>query len=116
MSELAELKCVSCRGGVPTLTDEEISNLHPQVADWKLVLVNGIQRLERRFKLKDFVAAIEFTNKVGEIAEEEDHHPLIVTEWGRVKVQWWTHKIKGLHQNDFIMTAKVDILTADAQN
>ncbi len=68
----------------------------------------GIERLERVFKFRNFAEALAFSNKVGEIAEEEDHHPAILTEWGRVTVTWWTHKIKGLHRNDFIMAAKTD--------
>ena len=108
MINLATGKCVACRGGEPTLTDSEISELHPQVADWQIKEVDGVKRLERIFKLKNFVEAITFTNKIGVIAEEEDHHPLIITEWGRVTVQWWSHKIKGLHKNDFIMAAKTD--------
>ena len=110
MSDLAQLRCVACRGGVPTLTDEEISELQPDVPEWDVIEVEGVKRLERTFKLKNFIDAMAFTNKIGMIAEKEDHHPLIVTEWGRVKVQWWTHKIKGLHKNDFIMAAKTDRL------
>jgi len=110
MSELAQMKCVACRGGVPTLTDEEIAELQPDVPEWNVIEVKGIKRLERTFKLKNFIEAIAFTNKIAMTAEKEDHHPLIVTEWGRVKVQWWTHKIKGLHKNDFIMAAKTDLL------
>ncbi len=110
MTELARMKCVACRGGEPTLTDEEISELESDVPDWEVIEVEGVKRLERNFKLKNFIEAVAFTNKIAMIAEKEDHHPLIVTEWGRVKVQWWTHKIKGLHQNDFIMAAKVDAL------
>ena len=71
---------------------------------------DGIKRLERVFKFKDFAEALAFTNKVGQIAEEEGHHPSILTEWGRVTVTWWTHKIKGLHRNDFIMATKTDRL------
>ena len=108
MINLATGKCVACRGDEPTLTDSEISELHPQVADWQIKEVDGVKRLERIFKLKNFVEAIAFTNKIGVIAEEENHHPLIITEWGRVTVQWWSHKIKGLHKNDFIMAAKTD--------
>jgi len=108
MSNLASGKCVACRRDEPTLTDSEISELHPQIADWQIKEVDGIKRLERVFKLKNFVEAVAFTNKIGVIAEEEDHHPLIITEWGRVTVQWWSHKIKGLHKNDFIMAAKTD--------
>lgn len=110
MTELARMKCVACRGGVPTLTEEEIVVLQPEVPEWRVVEVDGVQRLERRFKLKNFIDAIAFTHKIAMIAEKEDHHPLIVTEWGKVKVQWWTHKIGGLHKNDFIMAAKVDAL------
>ena len=72
--------------------------------------IDGIKRLEKVFKLKNFVEALEFTNKIGEVAEEQGHHPLIITEWGRVTVQWWSHKIKGLHNNDFIMAAKTEEL------
>ena len=111
MSELAQMRCVACRGGEPTLTDEEIASLQPDVPEWQVIEVDGIKRLERGFKLKNFIEAVAFTNKIAMTAEREDHHPLIVTEWGRVKVQWWTHKIKGLHKNDFIMAAKTDRLT-----
>lgn len=110
MTELAQLKCVACRGGEPPLTEAEIAELHPQVPEWQIVARDGIPRLERVFKLKDFIEAAAFTNKIAMIAEKEDHHPLIITEWGRVTVQWWTHKIKGLHKNDFIMAAKTDRL------
>jgi len=108
MTELHQMKCVACRGGEPTLTDAEIAELQPQVPDWQVKEVNGEKRLERVFKFKNFAQALEFTNKVGALAEEENHHPLIITEWGRVTLQWWTHVIKGLHKNDFIMAAKSD--------
>lgn len=110
MADLVNGTCIPCRGDTLRLTAEEINELHPQVVDWKLVEVTGVPRLERIFKMKDFSQAINFTNLVAEIAEEQDHHPLIVTEWGQVKVQWWTHILKGLHQNDFIMAAKTDKL------
>lgn len=110
MEELTQLKCTACRGGDPTLTDAEIADLQPQVPEWRVIEVNGIRRLERVFTFKDFVAALAFTNLVGDLAEEEGHHPAILTEWGRVTVSWWTHKIKGLHRNDFIMAAKTDEL------
>ena len=110
MTNLSQLKCVACRGGEPSLTKAQIIEFQPQVPEWQIREVDGVKRLERVFKLKNFVEALAFTNKIGTIAEEESHHPLIVTEWGRVTVQWWTHKIKGLHQNDFIMAAKTDEL------
>ena len=107
---LDEMKCVPCRGGVPTLTDAEIDQYYKQLQSWSVVEKDGIKRLERSFKFNDFAEALAFTNKVGEIAEKEGHHPDILTEWGRVTVSWWTHKIKGLHKNDFIMAAKTDAL------
>jgi len=110
MAELVELKCVPCRGGEPTVTDEEIAELHPQVPEWQIVERDGIKRLERVFKFKNFAEALEFTNRVGELAEAQGHHPALLTEWGKVTVTWWTHKIKGLHRNDFIMAAKTDQL------
>jgi 4a-hydroxytetrahydrobiopterin dehydratase len=82
--------------------------LHPSVPEWQVLEVDGIPRLQRTFKFKNFVQALDFTNKVGELAEAEDHHPALLTEWGKVTVAWWTHKIKGLHRNDFIMAAKTD--------
>jgi len=110
MSDLAQMKCVACRGGEPLLTEQKISTLQPDVPEWQVIEVEGIKRLERSFKLKNFIEAMALTSKIAMVAEKEDHHPLIVTEWGRVKVQWWTHKIKGLHKNDFIMAAKTDAL------
>lgn len=111
MTELHQMKCVACRGDEPKLTRDEIGALQPAVPEWEVIEVDGVPRLERVFKFNNFAEALEFTNQVGAIAEEEDHHPKIVTEWGRVKVQWWTHKIKGLHKNDFIMAAKTDQLS-----
>ena len=110
MEELTQLKCTACRGGDPTLTDAEIAGLQPQIPEWRVIEINGIKRLERVFTFKDFVSALAFTNKAGALAEEEGHHPAILTEWGKVTVSWWTHKIKGLHRNDFIMAAKTDEL------
>ena len=109
-SELVQMKCVACRGGEPTLTGAEISDLLPQVPDWSVVERDGIKRIERGFKFKNFGEALAFTDRVGAAAEEEGHHPALLTEWGKVTVTWWTHKIKGLHKNDFIMAAKTDQL------
>jgi 4a-hydroxytetrahydrobiopterin dehydratase len=112
MTDLHQIKCVACRAGEPTVTDSEIDMLRPQIPEWQVKEVDGIKRLERVFKFKNFAQALEFTNKVGSIAEEEAHHPLLITEWGRVTVNWWTHKIGGLHKNDFIMAAKTDKIHA----
>ena len=110
MTELHKMKCVACRGDEPALTENQIADLQPQIPDWEVIEVEGVPRLERTFKLKNFIEAMAFTTKIAMTAEKEDHHPLIVTEWGKVRVQWWTHKIKGLHKNDFIMAAKTDNL------
>ena len=110
MEELTKLKCVACRGGEPTVTDAEVAQYTPQIPEWQIVERENMKRLERVFKFKNFAEALAFTNKVGEIAEAEEHHPAILTEWGKVTVTWWTHKLKGLHRNDFIMAAKTDQL------
>lgn len=110
MTTLSQIKCVACRGGDPMLTDDEITELHPQVPEWQIIEVEGIKRLQRVFKTRDFVSALDFANKVGGIAEEENHHPMLIVEWGRMTIQWWTHVVKGLHKNDFIMAAKTDKL------
>jgi 4a-hydroxytetrahydrobiopterin dehydratase len=110
MTLLSEAKCVACRGDEPPLTEAEIARLHPEIPKWTVIEKEGVKRLERVFKLKNFAEALALTNEIGTIAEAEDHHPLIITEYGRVTVNWWTHKIKGLHQNDFIMAAKTDRL------
>ncbi len=108
MDPLSQQKCVACRADEPTVSAEERAALLPQVPEWHMVTVDGIERLERTFKVKDFVQALALANKVGELAEAEGHHPAILVEWGRTTVNWWTHKIKGLHRNDFIMAAKTD--------
>jgi 4a-hydroxytetrahydrobiopterin dehydratase len=110
MERLTQMKCVACRAGEPTVTDEEIAELHPQVSEWEIVEVDGIKRLQRVFAFNDFAQALAFTDAVGALAESEGHHPALLTEWGRTTVAWWTHKIKGLHRNDFIMAAKTDQL------
>jgi 4a-hydroxytetrahydrobiopterin dehydratase len=112
MGTLVEMKCVACRRDEPTVTDEEITELQPQVPDWELVEIDRIKRLRRVFTFADFAQALAFTIRVGELAEAEGHHPALLTEWGRTTVSWWTHKIKGLHRNDFIMAAKTDRLYA----
>ena len=106
--ELSKLKCEACRKDAPKVTEDEAHQYMPQIPDWNLMERNGIPQLERSYSFKDFIEALAFTNRVGELAEQENHHPAILTEWGRVTVSWWTHKIKGLHKNDFIMAARTD--------
>jgi 4a-hydroxytetrahydrobiopterin dehydratase len=104
----ASRQCVACRGGEPLLNDAEIQELHANVPEWEVLSIDKILRLRRSFKFRNFSEAINFTNRIAVISEEQGHHPLITTEWGRVTVLWWTHKILGLHTNDFIMAAKTD--------
>jgi 4a-hydroxytetrahydrobiopterin dehydratase len=110
MAELTSENCTACRAGAPPVTQEENAELLPQIPDWKIVEREGIPRLERTFPFDNFVNALAFTNQVGALAEQEGHHPAILTEWGKVTVTWWTHKIRNLHRNDLIMAAKTDRL------
>ena len=114
MPELSNEKCVACRRDAPRVTEAEVAELKPQIPGWELVERDGIPRLERVFAFPDFSRAVGFSTRVALLAEADGHHPAILTEWGRVTVTWWTHKIRGLHRNDFIMAAKTDALLADA--
>ncbi len=105
MTELAQKRCVPCRGGIPPLTVEEVRPLAEQVRDWEVVENHHIQRT---FESKDFKTALHFLNQVGEIAEKEGHHPDLYLAWGKVEVKIWTHKINGLNESDFILAAKID--------
>jgi 4a-hydroxytetrahydrobiopterin dehydratase len=106
MDDLASRKCVPCRGGVPPLQGEELKHLHRQLGSgWQVV--DG-HHLEKEYSFPDFRQALDFTNRLGEVAETEGHHPDICLGWGRVKVSIWTHKIDGLTESDFILAAKAD--------
>ena len=113
MSALADFHCKKLTRADRQLREEEVQELSPQVPDWFIVEEEEILHLERAFKFKNFVQALDFTNRIGELAEAEDHHPAILTEWGSVKVSWWTHAVRGLHRNDFIMAAKSDRIYAN---
>lgn len=110
MEKLATQKCDACRVGAPTVTAPEEAELKLQVPRWEIVSREGIRRLERAFEFKDFAGALSFANSVGNLAEAEGHHPALLVEWGRVTVTWWTHKIGGLHRNDFVMAARTDLI------
>jgi 4a-hydroxytetrahydrobiopterin dehydratase len=114
MATLATEKCSACRSDAPRATQQQIQELKPQVPDWKLVERDGIPRLERAFSFANFADALSFTNRVGALAEAEGHHPALLTEWGQVTVALWTHAIRGLHRNDFVMAAKIDSLAREA--
>src|SRR2546428_6986868 len=114
MRTLSAERCVACRRDSPRVSADEIAELRREVPDWQLLERDGVAQLERVFLFPSFVDALAFTNRVGALAEEEGHHPALLTEWGRVTVTWWTHKIRGLHRNDFIMAAKTDALVAES--
>ena len=107
MSELASKTCVPCRGGVPPLRGEELNALAGKVDGWSVV---NEHHIEKSFAFPDFRKALEFTNRVGEVAEEQGHHPDIFLTWGKVGIKTWTHKIDGLTESDFILAAKIDQL------
>ena len=114
MSTLSAERCVACRRDSPRVTEAEIAELGREVSGWQLLERDGIARLERVFHFPSFADALAFTNRIGALAEAEGHHPALLTEWGRVTVTWWTHKIRGLHRNDFVMAAKTDALDAES--
>lgn len=107
---LIQEHCVACRKDAPRVTEEEIRELHPSIPDWQLLTRDDIELLERDFRFCNFLEALVFTKRIGGLAESQGHHPSILTEWGRVRVTWYTHKIRGLHRNDFIMAARTDEL------
>jgi 4a-hydroxytetrahydrobiopterin dehydratase len=113
MFDLSKQNCEACRADAPKISDDDLKMLMPNIPDWNIVVVDGVMQLSREFEFKNFEQAMAFSNRVGEIAEAEDHHPAILTEWGKVTVTWWSHKIKGLHRNDLIMAARTDEVYAD---
>src|SRR5687768_9425535 len=115
MSTLNQAHCEACRADAPQVSDDELPVLIKQIPDWNIEVRDGVMQLEKVFLFKNFKHALAFTNAVGEISEAEGHHPGLLTEWGKVTVTWWSHSIKGLHRNDFIMAARTDIVAKDAE-
>jgi len=111
--DFASKTCVPCRGGIPPLTQDEAGELLARAPEWSLE-ENGT-RLTRRFEFEDFKKAIAFVNRVADIAEEQGHHPDIAIHWNKVDLVLWTHKIGGLHENDFILAAKVNRLLEESE-
>lgn len=107
MAELAERTCVPCEGGVPPLDSSTVNNFLVQLDGWK---IEKEYHLTRSFAFPNFVTALAFVNRVGELAEQQGHHPDIYLAWGMVKIEIWTHKIKGLTESDFILAARIDKL------
>lgn len=108
MNKLSSMSCTTPRKGESALSRSESESYLTQIPEWRILEQDGPERLSREFKFKNFIEALNFTNQVGELAEQEDHHPAILTEWGKVRVTWWTHDVNGLHLNDFITAAKTD--------
>ena len=110
VAELANRECVPCRGGTPTLSGDEVRDLLRELDGWT---VEQEYHLTRTYQLPDFANALAFVNRIGGIAEQQNHHPDIYLAWGKVGVEVWTHKIKGLTESDFIFAAKVDAALAE---
>jgi 4a-hydroxytetrahydrobiopterin dehydratase len=102
--------CEACGSSTQALTSDRIAEYLVTIPGWSVVEENGEKQLRRTFTFEDFNHAMEFTNKLWKLAESEDHHPAILTEWGKVTVSWWTHAIGGLHRNDFVMASRTDLL------
>ncbi len=111
MSALAKKNCVPCRGGVPPMSGDRMTDLLSQLDSWA---VEREHHLTRTYAFPDFVEALGFVNRVGEIAEQQGHHPDIHLAWGKVRVDVWTHKIDGLTESDFILAAKIDEIRKEA--
>ena len=110
MSDLAANSCEACRIDAPIVSDNEASILIKEIEGWDLIN-DGIKKLKKEFSFSNYSDSVDFSNKVADMADQEDHHPQIILEWGKVTVIWWSHKIKGLHKNDFICAAKTNNLS-----
>ena len=110
MTDYTKMTCEACRAGAPPVTHEALAEFLDTHPDWERLIVDDEPRLRRAYRFGNFAAALTFTNSIGELAESEGHHPALLTEWGRVTVDWWTHKIGDIHLNDLIMAARSDTL------
>ncbi|MGC9502844.1 4a-hydroxytetrahydrobiopterin dehydratase [Baaleninema sp.] len=108
MESLDREHCEPCKGNSTPLSQAEVEELKAEITDWEAIEEYGELHLQKIYRFPDFKTALAFTQRVGEEAEKEGHHPALLTEWGKVTVTWWTHAINGLHRNDFIMAAKSD--------
>ncbi len=113
MDELARMHCTRIEATTSPLNKDEIGELAANLPGWHVSEKEGVACLEASFKFDNFRKAMDFTNQVAQVSNEEDHHPAILTEWGKVTLTWWSHRIKGLHQNDFIMAAKTSKIYGD---
>ena len=107
MSNLVSSSCEACRIDAPSVSHDEASELIKEIEGWHLI-DDGVKKLKKEFSFSNYPDSVDFSNKVADMSEQENHHPQIILEWGKVTVIWWSHKIKGLHKNDFICAAKTD--------
>ncbi len=107
MNDLTSSSCEACRIDAPIVSDDEASLLIKEIEGWDIIN-DGIKKLKKEFSFSNYSDSVDFSNKVADMADKEDHHPQIILEWGKVTVIWWSHKIKGLHKNDFICAAKTN--------
>ena len=110
MKHLSDMEFVAIGDDEPAATEEEVEGWLEQLPGWQVLERDGTLQLGRAFEFGNFAQALGFTNRVGQLAEEVNHHPTLVTEWGKTAVTWWTHSVGGLHRNDFVMAAKTDEL------
>ncbi len=110
LNELARMGCQACRPDSPAVPQNEYPQLLATLPGWEVVSVGGVVQLTKTYARTDFAAALDLANRIGAVAEAEDHHPSMVVEWGRLGVSWWTHTIGGLHMNDFILAARCEEL------
>ena len=115
MSTLAQAQCEACRADAPKVSDEELAELIREIPDWNIETRDGHMELEKVFLFRSFKHAMAFSNAGGAISEEVGQHPALLTEWGKVTVTWWSHEMKGLHRNDFIMAARTDEVAKTAE-
>ena len=108
MTKLSEQQCEACRADAPHVSEAELPALIKEIPDWQAIVEDNIMKLRREFTFKNFKLALDFSNRVGALAEEHGHHPAILTEWGKTTITWWSHEMGGLHKNDFILAAKTD--------
>ena len=113
MTSLAQETCIACQPGAQAVSIAERETLLRELPGWRWLVVEGTERLVNSFAFKSFREALAFANAVGELAEEANHHPELLVEWGKTTVTWWTHTIQGLHRNDFIMAAKPSALRSE---
>ena len=109
MNDLSSQSCEACQIDAPKVPQDQIQILLSEINDWVLI-EKPINKIQKVFRFKSYKDSVDFSNKVASLADDEDHHPQIVLEWGKVTVIWWSHKIEGLHKNDFICAAKTDKL------